>query len=207
MPLASRPRRSGSRCSAAACRPGSPRMKPTCWTTLVDDQRRLQPGREGVELGDRPREGAGRPAELAVREIGPRDVADGRGRRRRSGRSARSDRRRRRAPPGRTPRHVGVADWRASSAAAMAAEKKVAVRAFCSDTSVPKIGASGERTMPSTAPLVSTTEIVTWARLSSGRRIWARAAAHDLEGFLEDGARPRRRSAAAPPASVPARIG
>ena len=30
--------------------------------------------------------------------------------------------------------------------------------------------------MPSTTPLVSTTEIVTWARLSSGRRIWARAA-------------------------------
>ena len=63
-----------------------------------------------------------------------------------------------------------------SSAAAKAAEKNIAVRAFCSETSVPKIGASGERTMPSTAPLVSTTEIVTWARLSSGRRIWARAA-------------------------------
>ena len=43
---------------------------------VVDDQRRLQAGREGVELGDRPREGPGRAAELAVGEIGPRDVAD-----------------------------------------------------------------------------------------------------------------------------------
>ena len=43
---------------------------------LVEDQRRLQPGREGVELGDRAREGAGRAAELAVREIGPRGIAE-----------------------------------------------------------------------------------------------------------------------------------
>jgi hypothetical protein len=40
---------------------------------------------------------------------------------------------------------------------------------------MPNTGASGERTMPRISPWVSTTEMVTWARLSSGRRIWARA--------------------------------
>src|SRR3546814_8343562 len=37
-----------------------------------------------------------------------------------------------------------------SSAPARAPEKNVAVRAFCSETSVPKSGASGARTTPST---------------------------------------------------------
>ena len=75
MPLASAAG-SDSGCSAAACRRPTPRMKPTWADDVVDDQRRLQPGREGVELGDRARERARRPADLAVREIGPRDVAD-----------------------------------------------------------------------------------------------------------------------------------
>ena len=175
MPLASRPG-SGFGVHCCGVSASRPRMKPTCGHDVAGDQRRLQAGREGIELGDRPREGPRRAAELAVGEIGPRDVADRRGRRRRMwpvsavgiGEEGRAPRRRRPARP----------DWRlpSRSAAAKAAEKNIAVRAFCSETSVPKIGASGERTRPSTAPLVSTTEMVTWARLSSGRRIWARAA-------------------------------
>src|SRR3546814_1859434 len=67
----------------------------------------------------------------------------------------------------RSPRKLRTAgtNWRTSalafadsSAPACTPEKKVAVRAFCKDTSVPKIGASGERTMPSTAPLVRSEE-------------------------------------------------
>ena len=57
----------------------------------------------------------------------------------------------------------------------MAFEKKLTVRAFCTETSMPNTGASGARTTPRIWPRVSTTEMVTWARLSSGRRIWPRA--------------------------------
>ena len=60
------------------------------------------------------------------------------------------------------------------SDAALGSEKNAAVRAFCSDTSMPKTGASGARTMPSTTPRVSTTEIETSATLLSGSRICAR---------------------------------
>ena len=58
---------------------------------------------------------------------------------------------------------------------AAALEKNIALRAFCSETSVPKIGASGVRTSPRILPSMSTTEIVTSTRLPSGWRIWARA--------------------------------
>src|SRR5471032_2747999 len=61
------------------------------------------------------------------------------------------------------------------SDAALAPEKKAAVRAFCNPTSMPKIGASGARTMPRILPWVSTTDTETWARLSSGWRMAARA--------------------------------
>ena len=49
-----------------------------------------------------------------------------------------------------------------------------ALRAFCSATSVPNTGASGVRTSPSTAPVLSTTVIVTCAGWPAGWRIWAR---------------------------------
>ena len=45
------------------------------------------------------------------------------------------------------------------------------------------MGASGERTMPSTLPWVSTTEMVTWARLFRGWRICARAWLITLKAF------------------------
>ena len=59
--------------------------------------------------------------------------------------------------------------------APFAPEKKAAVRAFCSETSVPNTGASGDRAIANIVPRVSTSEIVTCARLSSGLRICARA--------------------------------
>ena len=62
-----------------------------------------------------------------------------------------------------------------SAAAACALEKNAAVRAFCSETSMPNIGASRVRTMPRMTPFESTTEIVTRAGAPSGRRICARA--------------------------------
>jgi hypothetical protein len=61
-----------------------------------------------------------------------------------------------------------------SSAAAEGSEKRRAARAFCTETSVPKTGASGVRTRPTTTPFVSTTLIVTCAVEPSGRRICAR---------------------------------
>ena len=60
--------------------------------------------------------------------------------------------------------------------AAVVLEKNEAVRAFCNETSVPNIGASGVRAMPRILPSRSTTETVTCAKLPfSGRRICARA--------------------------------
>ena len=59
------------------------------------------------------------------------------------------------------------------------------LRAFCSDTSVPKTGASGVRTMPRICPVVSTTEIVTSALLPSGRRICAARRERDAERLGE----------------------
>ena len=57
---------------------------------------------------------------------------------------------------------------------AAALEKNIALRAFCSETSVPNTGASGVRTMPRIVPSMSTTEIVTSTKLPSGWRICAR---------------------------------
>ena len=184
-----------------------PRTKPTWCEHGRRDQRRLQAGREGIELGDRPRERAragGRPRRPGNRAA---RCCRRRGRRRRSGRSARSGSLKKARARGDEGRHVGVGIGRAARRPRTRLEKKVAVRAFCSETSMPKIGASGARTMPSTAPLVSTTEIVTCARLSSGRRIWARARAHDLERFLEHRADLGGGERLPPAASVPARIG
>src|ERR1700687_3440495 len=62
-----------------------------------------------------------------------------------------------------------------SSAAALTLEKNAAVRAFCTATSVPKIGASGERIRPRIAPAVSTTVTDTCAAEPTGTRICARA--------------------------------
>ena len=59
--------------------------------------------------------------------------------------------------------------------------------------------------MPSARPLVSTTEIVTWARLSSGRRIWARAALMILNAYSRIARTSVALSALTP--SVPAMIG
>src|SRR3990167_773362 len=42
---------------------------------IADDQRRLQPGREGIELRDRARQRALRAANLAIGEVGPRQIA------------------------------------------------------------------------------------------------------------------------------------
>ena len=113
-------------------------------------------------------------ADLAVGKIGPRQVAAGA-----VGEGDLAGQRGRIAEEGRASRARSCARrrwrWRAGRCRRCALEKNAAVRAFCSDTSVPKIGASGERTSPSTAPLVSTTAIVTCARLSSGWRICARA--------------------------------
>ena len=58
-----------------------------------------------------------------------------------------------------------------STLKAAALEKNRVLRAFCSETSVPKTGASGVRTSPTILPSTSTTEIVTSTKLPSGCRI------------------------------------
>ena len=80
---------------------------------------------------------------------------------------------------------------------------KAALRAFCKATSVPKTGASGVRTKPSTTPWLSTTEIVTCAAAPVGLRICARArlATSNAERKVCS------TSAAVKPPSLPARKG
>ena len=105
------------------------------------------------------------------------------------------------------PAHVGDRDWPSSSRGReRGSRRRSPVRAFCSETSMPKIGASGERTRPSTAPLVSTTEMRDLgAAVERPADLGARRA-HHLERFLEQGA-DLGGGQRAPPASVPARIG
>ena len=71
---------------------------------------------------------------------------------------------------------------------------------------MPKIGASGERTRPSTAPLVSTTEMRDLGAAVERPADLGAGGAHDLERFLEQGAH-LGGGQRAPAPSVPARIG
>ena len=165
---------------------GAPRMKPTWADDVADDQRRLQAGREGIELGDRPRERAGRAAELAVGEIGPRDVADRRGRRRRSGRSARSDRRRRSRAAGTKLAHVGDRDWPSSSAAAIGArEERRGARLLQRDVDAEDRRVGRADDAEHRAVGVDHRDRDLGAAVERAADLGARAA-HDLERFLED---------------------
>ena len=135
----------------------APSTKPRCWPRLpmisadcrpVENGLNWAIGRENGPFG-LPTSPSGKKGRdrLPIGAVGEGGLAGQRGRDRGGSRA-----------PSCTKLRTSALGSASRSDAACVPEKNVAVRAFCSDTSMPKIGASGARTRPRIAPWVSTTD-------------------------------------------------